>query len=217
MRVNRDSIVEANMKYNDPVLMRILSQYWLEKSRYEVANDSFGENSFGRIVYIDSEPPKIISSAISTCYRKKPTFRKEFNNILSEIKPKKYWKLLMLATLYFSEKTNAIVSMLVCKNERVRSGSLLAGILEESNYYLLYSYQLERIIQSVFKCSHQESVLFRKEYNKINKIPERYLECYDEVQLFGEILSQTHFIRGLHHPNIDGAKNLFEFYGGKFV
>ena len=167
---------------------------------------SFYNNFFGHIVYIDTKPRQVVCASFFSDINLNSNLS-SFENYLGLIKTTDFASVLILTTAYPTRRD--LLKRLV---EPVKSKcSPLDLLLDDSNGWLLYNYQFEKLIVMGAGCSSEEAQTLRKRINR--KEASAFSEA-ESIRLFGVslkdiIAERAEFLPTLY-PEYRGAYLLYQ-------
>ncbi|MDD2634959.1 MAG: hypothetical protein PHW82_05610 [Bacteroidales bacterium] len=161
------------------------------------------EGNWGHIVYVDTEPKQVI---IASVYISRNNRELNFCEILKDIEPFDLQKLLLLVTTYPSYPDTVWHKDLTLKKVNTKIDMLL----QETNGWIVYHHQLEKLIQMTTNCNFAEARTIRKRSNAkhqdaFDKILNTKVDGIDLISIIEERLK----LRLTFSPNYEAAYRLF--------
>lgn len=166
---------------------------------------SFYNNFFGHIVYVDTEPRQVVCASVFSDVNINSNLS-SFENYLGLIKTTHFTSVLLLTTTYPMRR-----DLLKRVVEPVRSNSSqLDMLLNDSNGWLLYNYQLEKLIVMATGCNPEKAQTLRKRINR--KETSAFSEA-ESISLFGislkDIIAERAEFLPTLYPEYRGAYLLY--------
>ena len=167
---------------------------------------SFYNNFFGHIVYIDTEPRQVVWATVFSDININSNLS-SFEIYLELIKTTDFTSVLLLTTAY--PRRRELLKQAVVP---VRSNSSqLDMLLDDSNGWLLYNYQLEKLIVMATGCTPEEAQALRKRINQ--KEASAFSEA-ESINLFGvslkDIIAERAEFSPTLYPEYRGAYLLYQ-------
>ena len=197
-----DKIVESHFIIGrDLVLTNLIKQYFDINWRKEY------EGQLGNIVYLDIVEKDVIFASVGLAAEFK--LRKPFfTGFLKDIDCTDFNNLLLLVSTYpyYGEISPEARRSSTLKNH------YLDLVLKETNGWLVYTYQLEKLYQMAIRCDLEGAIRFRRNINK--KVVKSYEEA-KEIKLFGtslfKIIEHRMKFSGVFNANYYRTYRLFEY------
>ena len=204
-----NKIIEKTLKIGDDknlsqLVIEEYGEYWEEKY----------SDYYCHLIYIDTEPKQIIYARLWD--QKFPEIKKPcFVDLLETIDYTDFNSLLLLVSTYpdytdISEK--ACISLEKSKNPFKSKNTHLDNLFKETNGWLLFGYQLERLYMTCVETRREKATEFRKNVNK--KHADRLNEYY-EIEMFGtkfeDIMTERMKFRVVRLPLYNDAYRLYMY------
>jgi len=196
------NIIEINFKANENKLLADL----LIDSFRDNWNDNF-YNYYVYLVYIDTRPIQVIYTSVSTNELNEapePTFLES----LEMINHSEFDEVLLLVSTFPDFKNiNTLAS-----NSSLDKNPHLDKLFKETNGWLIFDYQLEKLYLMSINNNEDKAIQFRKNINK--KLYSK-TEKFCKTEIFGtsikDILSERMKLGVVYRPQFDGAYKLYQY------
>ncbi|NHB69601.1 hypothetical protein [Perlabentimonas gracilis] len=166
---------------------------------------SFYKNFFGHIVYIDTELTQVVCATVFSDININSNLS-SFENYLGHIKTIDFVSVLMLTTAY-PRRRDLLKRAVV---PAISKSSQLDMLLNDSNGWLLYNYQLEELVVMATGCTPVEAQTLRKRINQ--KEASAFSET-ESINLFGvslkDLITERAEFSPTLYPEYRGAYLLF--------
>lgn len=170
---------------------------------------SIGKNSdaYGQIVYYNESNPQVITAKL-VYIQDWEAESKSFCSLIEE--DVSFNECLLISTLYFNKPTSTIKTILQGKVEPIED--FLKHIVQQTNGYLVYSFQFEQLAQLMLNVPLDEAVRLRRLYNKMPSSFIRSCDSDDEnLGFFKDTIRARNISGSVQIPNYQGALNLFHY------
>lgn len=169
---------------------------------------SIGKNSaaYGHVVYYNEANPQVITAKLVYI----ENAERESDNFASLIEEDLTFNdCLIISTLYFNKPVSIIKTILEKKIHPI--DDFLQHIFQQTNGFLVYSFQFEQLAQLALNVPLDEAVRLRKLYNKHPSFSRPCDSDDGRFELFKNIIRQRSISKGVHIPNYPGALNLLHY------
>lgn len=198
-----NSIVETTFKAGEIApFLEIIKEYFGCNWKEEFLDYS------GHIVYVNEDPKQLFYCILgsSGLFEIKHPYFKQY---LKKIDCTDFDKLLLLTTAYYDDYK--LIKNPVSPLKRFNNRHL-NDFLKETNGWLVYSRQIEKLYMTAKRSNIEEAILFARRINTRN--PEYWKQTKD-LKVLGttlyEILTNRLVIPGAYSPNFLGANNLYTY------
>lgn len=169
---------------------------------------SIGKNSeaYGQVVYFDEINPQVITAKLVYIQDWESESCK-FSSLIEQ--DLTFNECLVISTLYFNKPVSMIKSILEKRMEPIED--FLQHIFQQTNGFLVYTFQFEQLAQLVLNVPLDEAVRLRRLYNKQPSFVNVCNSDDEKIQIFKKIIRQRSITKGVHIPNYPGALNLLHY------
>ncbi|MDD3740180.1 MAG: hypothetical protein PHH30_02975 [Bacteroidales bacterium] len=196
-----NKIIETTFKIgSDKELSKLICDYYggVCEIDYSVTNEA-------HIIYTDTNPKQIILASLSSSSIKTQL---NFVEYLKNIEPTDLQKLLMLVTTYpqyskLIEQDN--YSLTKVNNE-------IDFLLSETDGWIIYCHQLEKLLRITTKCNFAEAELLRKRRNaKHQDVFDKISEIRINNEKLTSFINERMILNLTYHPNYKAAFILYNY------
>ncbi len=195
-------IIEKSFKIsNDKILSDLL-----KKSFGDAWSDEF-LTYYAYLIYLDTKPKQVIYSIVSSSEFTKviqPSFVEE----LEMLNHSDFYQLLLLVSTYPHFHDISKVASNSLKNENLH----LDKLFKETNGWMVYNYQLEKLFMMVIQNNEEKAKEFRRNINKKDNSKTSEL-CKTKIlgTTLKEVISMRMKLGIVYTPNYDGAYKLYQY------
>lgn len=163
----------------------------------------YTDTNKAHIIYTDTSPKQIILASLSSSSIKT---RLNFVEYLKNIEPTDLQKLLMLVTTYpqyskLFEKANPSLT---------KVNAEIDFLLSETDGWIIYCHQLEKLLRMTTNCNFAEAELLRKRRNaKHQDVFDKISEIRIKNEKLTSFINERMILNRTYHPDYQAAHILF--------